>query len=370
MRLLAFLYLVTIAFTCSSQGFRKVKSKIKHSGAVNIVSNSSEFFATAGKDGNLFIWDYSGKVVGNPQLMDVTINSIEFISNSNLLLVGLTETKQELTKRFVIKCFDNKGNEQFELIDSTLTQELTDNYYQENTKSVQSAIKSINQNFTELKTNELQSPEIDKGLSHFDLVQDIEVSPSGELIASIDKFNILKIWDKSGSFIKSMNIDNGKKNTEIYFLDEERLLISPNIILNIDSSNLEFIQGFEKYSGIPFSNSLYFYFDYNDNSRPEQIYNQNTSNIQKLDDTEFYTFNTSRSDNTLALLGFDRLIRVIKEDGSIISKFGKDRKLHTTFRGDKLTEFSNISCLGISPNGTFVVSGNEDGKVVIWKNGE
>jgi WD40 repeat protein len=164
-----------------------------------------------------------------------------------------------------------------------------------------------------------------------------------------------------------MEIRNGKKDTELYYLDQELLFISPSITLNTVSTSFESLERFEQYTGTPFSNFIYFYFDYNEMSRQELLYNQNTAETIEMDRDKYYTYKTGTNGDFLVLLGQDRLVRVIDQAGTLISEFGKDRKINSTFRGEELTKYSLINCFDISPNSNFIVTGDERGKITIWE---
>ena len=363
--LLIFLLSICKSF---SQDFKKYKSKLKHSNKIIGIATNDEFFATSSYDKSLIVWNYEGKIVYKYKLEDGEINSLEFTQNSNNLLVGLTIKNSSVIKRHIIKCLDISGTLKFELVDTTLTQEQIDNYYKENTTSVQTAISSVRDKFPELAIKkEIGTPQTKNRLSHFELVQDIEVSPNNTSIASIDKFNILKIWDSNGKFIKKTNIVNIKKDTEIYYLSDSTLFITPNIILDIETFNFKTISEFEKYASIPFGEMIYFHFDYNNDSRKEKLYNINNSEIKEFDSKEYYTFFASKSNDKLALLGFNGLIKVINKKGELLSTFGKNTNEWTTFRGEKFKRYSKICKIGFSPNGKHIISGDENGKVSIWK---
>jgi len=349
------------------QEFKKVVSKNKHSDEIIAIATNDEFFATCSYDKSLIVWDYHGKVVFKYKLADGKINSMSFMKNSNSLLVGLTIKDNSEIKSHIIKCLDISGSLKFELVDTSLTQEQVDTYYEQNTTSVQNAISYVSDKFPELNIKkEIGTPQTKYKLSHFDLVQDIEVSPNNTSIASVDKFNILKIWDTSGKIINSYQIINNKKDTELYYLSDSTLFITPNLILDLETLNIKSISGFEKYSSIPFGDMIYFYFDYNNESRPEKLYNIKTSRLKEFDNKKYYTLFASKSNDKLALLGVNGLVSVINKDGELLSTFGKDRNELTTFRGEKFKLFSKICKIGFSPNGQYIISGDEAGKVIIW----
>ena len=357
------LLISALTFNSFAQGFQKLKSKVKHTTGAKTVSCSDDYFVTAGNSGDLYIWDYEGKILEKILLDNAKINSIEVIPDSKKWLVGITSFNPQ---RYIIKCFNTRGEELFELIDTTIDQIGIDQEYSDNNQSTKAAIKAVDKNFPGLRQKELESPKAINGLSHIELIQDIKVSPDGRSIVSIDKYNILKIWNSSGEIINSMKIQNGKKDTELYFLNSESLFISPAITLNINSVEFKNLEGFERYSGIPFSNFIYFYFDYNDFSRPEKMYNLTTTETIDLNKEKYYSYSAVTNGSYLVLLGQDRLIRVFDESGELNSEFGKDRKVKTTFRGEELTEYSSIKCFDIAPNSNFVVTGNEIGKITIW----
>jgi len=92
-----------------------------------------------------------------------------------------------------------------------------------------------------------------------------------------------------------------------------------------------------------------------------------TSNSKEFDLKKYYTITGTPSHEKLALLGVDGLIRVINEQGDLLSTFGKDRNEIMTFRGERIQVFSKINSIGFSPNGQYIITGDEDGKVIIWK---
>ena len=281
------LLILALTFNSFGQGFQKLKSKVKHTTGAKIVSCSDDYFVTAGNSGDIYIWNYEGKILKKVVLDDAKINSIEVIPNSKKWLVGITTLNPQ---RYIIKCFNTNAEELFELIDTTIDQIGIDQDYSDNNQSTKSAIKEVANNFPDLRLKELELPKVINGLSHIELIQDIEVSPDGRSIVSIDKYNILKIWNSSGELTNSMKIENGKKDTELYFFNSESLFISPAITLSINSGKFENLDGFEKYSGIPFSNFIYFY--YNDFSRPEKMYNLTTTETIDLNKEKFYTYSS------------------------------------------------------------------------------
>jgi WD40 repeat protein len=367
-KLLTILILILTCFNSFGQDYKKVKSRYKHSEKIIAIATNNDFFATCSYDKSVIVWDYEGKVICKYKLTDGKINSMSFLQDSDSLLIGVTEKDETEKKRYIIKCIDFSGKMKYEIIDTTLTQELVNNYYNNNTTGVQSVIRNVSSTFPDLNIQrDLDVPRVIDGLSHFEIVQDIDVSPNKQSISSIDKFNILKIWDSNGKLNKSLQITNNKKDTEIYYLSDSIIFVTPNIILNTKSLDVGIIDGFEYYTSIPFAQMIYFYFDYNNESKPEKLYNFATTEIIEFDIKDFYTLYASQSLDKLALLGVDGLIRVINNKGELLAKFGKDRNELITFRGEKIQLFSNIYRIGFSPNGRFIISGDKDGKISIWK---
>lgn len=213
----------------------------------------------------------------------------------------------------------------------------------------------------------MEAPQVSNGISHIELIQSIAVSPDNSTIASIDKFNILKTWNQHHKIQNAFKIINNKKDTHIYFRSDSTLFIEPNIILNIRDTSAQIINGFERYSSVPFNSAIYFHFNFNNDSRPEKLYDLATSTSKTFDSKSHYTIETAYARDKLALLGVDGLIRVMNPDGTIISTFGKDRNEKMTFRGEEMQLFSKICCIGFSPTGQYIISGDEYGKVVIWR---
>jgi hypothetical protein len=92
-----------------------------------------------------------------------------------------------------------------------------------------------------------------------------------------------------------------------------------------------------------------------------------TSVSKEFDLKDYYTLSGRQSSDKLALLGVDGLIRVINEEGELLSTFGKDRSELIIFRGEKIQLFSKINTIGLSPAGQYIISGDEDGRVIIWR---
>jgi WD40 repeat protein len=365
------LVLLILLLTCSynyGQDFKKQQSKTKHTDKIISIATSDSLFATSSYDKSVNVWDYKGKIIYNYRLADGKINSLHFIPNSNSLLIGITEMNGGKIQRHVIRCLNNLGKIEYELIDNRLTQEYVNVSFEKNVAGVRNAISSVATTFPELNIKkDLEVPQINRGISHIELIQSITVSPDAKTIASIDKFNILKTWDQNHNIQKSFKILNNKKDTDIYFRSDSTIFIEPNIILNIRDTSTQIFSGFDRYSSVPFSSAIYFHFNYNNDSRPEKLYNLETANSKTYDSKNYYTITGTCSFNRLALLGVDGLIRVMNKEGELISTFGKDRNEVMTFRGEKIQLFSKICSIGFSPSGQYVVSGDENGRVTIWK---
>lgn len=368
-KLLTLFLLSVICPYSYAQGYKKHQSKFKHKAEIISIATSNTQFATSSDDKSVIVWDYNGNQIYRYKLPAGKIHALAFIANSNFLLVGLTETSKDKAPRHVIKCFDNSGKLQYELIDTQLTQESVNYLFEENSTGVRNAIGVTEQTFPLLNIQkELQIPQVSTGLSHIELIQSIAVSPDNTTIASIDKFNILKIWDQNQNIQKTFKVTNAKKDTQIYFQTNTSIFIEPNIFLNLADTSVQTIGGFEKFAGVPLNNSIYFHFNYNNDSRSEQLYNRATEKSKAFDSKAYYTLTATKSNDKFALLGVDGLIKVINEEGELLSTFGQDRSELITFRGEKIKLLSNIKTIGLSPNGEYLVSGEENGKITIWKN--
>ncbi len=359
-------------FTCSyihGQDFKKHQLKTRHTEKIISVATTDSLFATSSYDRSVIVWDYNGKFIYSYKLAEGKINSLSFIPNSNSLLVGVTEMNNNEIYRHVIKCLNSLGKIEYELIDRRLTQDYANISFDKNVTGARNAIGSVKSTFPKLNIKkDLEVPQVSREISHIELVQSISVTPDKKTIASIDKFNILKTWNQNHEIQSSFKILNNKKDTKIYFSTDSTIFIEPNLVLNIRDSSTHIIKGFERYSSIPFRSAIYFHFNHNNDSRQEKLYNSATTHSKELSLNGFYTLTGTPTNNKLALLGVDGLIRVINEKGDLLSTFGKDRNEVMTFRGEKIRLFSKISSIGFSPNGQFIITGDDNGKVIIWKN--
>lgn len=365
---LTLLFLSSICLCTYGQNYLKHQSKLKHSEEITSIAASDTQFATCSADKSVIVWDYNGKVIYRYKLQDGKIHALAFIADSNFLLVGLKEITKDKTPRYVIKCLDNTGKLNYELIDTLLTQESVNYLFEQNSTGVRNAISVADRTFPVLNVKkDLEIPQVNKGLSHIEIIQSIAVSPDNNTIASIDKFNILKIWDRSQKIQKSFKVTNAKKDTRIFFQSNSSIFIEPNIFLNVADTSVQVVKGFEKFSSIPLNNSIYFHFNYFKESRPEHLFNRETGKSKVFDRETYYTIKTTRSKDKIALLGVNGLIKVINEDGELQSTFGQDRSELITLRGEKINLLSTIKTIELSPNGQYLISGDESGKVIIWK---
>jgi len=163
-------------------------------------------------DKSVIVWDYNGKIIYSYKLTDGKINSLSFIPNSNSLLIGITEMNDGKIQRHVIKCFNNLGKIEYELIDKRITQGYVNVSFEKNVEGVRNTIGSVEATFPELNIKkDLEVPQINKRISHIELIQSITVSPDNKTIASIDNFNILKTWNQNQEIQSSFKILNNKK---------------------------------------------------------------------------------------------------------------------------------------------------------------
>jgi len=144
-------------------------------------------------------------------------------------------------------------------------------------------------------------------------------------------------------------------------------LVTPNIILNIENNNSHKIVGFEEYMATPLANKIYFSFDYNKQSKSEKIFDRQE---MKLKDIELGSNNSlcvTTSNDKFGLLGVDGLIRILNTNGDILSVFGKDKDEERQFWDNTIHVSSEINRIKFSPNGEYLISGDKNGKVIIWR---
>lgn len=354
--------------TCG-QEFKAIKTIHKHSDKITEIATCDNYFATGSYDRTVSVWNYSGKRMFKYTVSDGRINALCFLPDANSLLVAISEFNNDGYKRYIIKQFDMSGKLTKEFIDATMNQEQVNLIYLHNNIGVINAVSVASKKYPELNINSnLGIPQVKDKLSHQETIQDIKVSPNQQIIASIDNYNYLKIWSVSGKFIKSFQIENNKKDTYIYFLSDTTLLVTPNIILNIENNNSHKIVGFEDYMATPLNDKIYFSFDYNEPSESEKLYENKGLELKDIGLNENYSLCMTTSNDTFGLLGVDGLIRLLNTNGELLSTFGKDRSEEMTFRGKTIHKSSEINKIKFSPNGEYLISGDKNGKVIIWRN--
>jgi len=369
-RLMLLLSLILMTKLTFAQEYKSIKTINKHSDKITVIATSKDYFATGGYDRSLIVWDYNGKQKLKYRVSEKgSIDAISFLSDSNSLLVAITEDKGDDYSRYVIKHFDLTGKVIKEFIDPTMSQDKVNLLYIEHNTGTINAELNVSKTFPSLNiVPSLIIPRVKDKLSHQATIQDIKVSPNQQLMASIDKYNLLKVWRMSGKLIKSFQIEKDKNNTYIFFLSDTTLYITPNIILNIENNSSHKIVGFEDYMATPLDDKVYFSFDYNDQSESEKLYDNKGLELKDIDLNENYSLCVTASNGKFGLLGVDGLIRVLNTNGELLSTFGKDRNEEKTLRGKTRHLSSEIHKIKFSPNGEYLISGDENGKVIIWRN--
>ncbi len=369
-RIIAVLFFVTISYLTYGQNYTAIKTINRQINEINAIATCDKYFATASYDKTLFVWDYNGKKMFKYSVYIGKINTLCFIPDSELLLAAIKEIDSRGIERHIIKCFDISGKIRKEFIDTTLTQTAVDQYYQENTAGSRNAIIEVSNLFPQLDIKkDIKIPRVKFGLSHIEYIQSISVSPNQKLIATLDHFKILKIWDINGKIIKSFQIKNNKKDNKVYFTSDSTLFITPNITLNLKSNDFLTLENFGDYTSIPLKNkTLYCRYDFNQSNKNDKLYDLQTNSFKDTELGNVYTLDVSTSGDKLAILGVDGLIRIRNINGELISTFGKDRTEVITFQKKQITVNSKITTISLSQNGDYLISGDIDGKVTIWKN--
>lgn len=367
-RLISILCFVMIYSLTYGQEYKAIKTIQRQTKEIITIATCDKYFATASNDKSLFVWDYFGKKIFKYSISDGEIDALCFMSDSNLLLVAVKEIDSKGFVRPILKCFDISGKLLREFIDTTLNQVQVDLYYQENTTGAQNAIVNASNSFPQLNIKtKINIPQVKSGLSHFEFIQNISISPNQMLIATIDYFKILKIWDKSGKLVKTIQIKNNKKDDFVYFTSDSTLYVTPDLILNMKTDSFISLGNYESYMGVPLNNTIYYYFDYNEPSESEKLLDIQTNTTKDFDLKNMYSLRASTSNDKFALLGVDGLIRIRNINGDLLSTFGKDRTEVITFRGKQIVLNSKIKTISFSQNGDYLISGDEEGKVIIWK---
>jgi len=368
-RLILLLGLVLTSNLTNGQEFRVVKTIHKHSDKITEIATCDNYFATGSYDRSVSVWDYSGKRMFKYTVSEGSINALCFLPNANSLLMAISEFNNDVYKRYIIKQFDMSGKLMKEFVDATMNQEQVNLIFLENNTGAINAEINAGKIYSKLNVkSNLNIPQVKDKLSHQETIQDIKVSPNQQIIASIDKYNYIKIWRVSGKFIKSFHVENNKKDTYVYFLSDTILLVTPNIILNIEKNNSHKIVGFEDYMSTPLDDKVYFSFDYNDQSQSEKLFNNKGFELKDISLNNNYSLCVTTSNDKFGLLGVDGLIRLLNTNGELLSTFGKDRSEEKTFRGKTIHLSSEINKIKFSPNGDYLISGDKNGKVIIWRN--
>ena len=369
-RLILLLSLIIISKLTYGQEYKSIKTINKHSDKITVIATNNNYFATGSYDRSVIVWDYKGKQKFKYRVSEKgSINALSFLSDSNSLFVAITENKANNCSRYVIKHFDLTGKLINDFFDPTLTQDRVNQILLEHNTGTIKAEISVSKAFPALNiVPSLIIPQVKDKLSHLATIQDIKISPNQQLMASIDKYNFLKIWRISGKLIKSFQIENDKNNTCIYFLSDTTLYVTPNIILNILNNNSHKVVGFEDYMATPLANQIYFSFDYNTQSESEKLYDIKERELKDIGLNENYSLCVTTSNDKFGLLGVDGLIRLLNTNGELLSTFGKDRNEEKTFRGKTIHLSSEINKIKFSPNGEYLISGDKNGKVIIWRN--
>jgi len=369
-RLILLLSLIFLNKLTYGQEYKAIKTIHKHSAKITLIATSQNYFATGSDDRSVIVWDYNGKQQFKVRVSEKgSIDAISFLSDSKSLMVALTERKANDCNRYIIKQFDLTGKLIKEFIDTSMSQEkVNKTYLEHNTGTIEAEIH-VSKAFPGLKIEpDFDIPQVKDKLSHQERIQNIQVSPNQQFMASIDKYNLLKIWRISGKLIKHYEIINNKKDTRIYFLSDTTLFITPNIILNILNNTSHKIIGFEDYMATPLNDKIYFSFDYNVQREAEKLYDTTGQELKDIVLNDSYSLCVTTSNDKFALLGVDGLIRILNGNGELLSTFGKDGDKVITFRGKTIHLLSEIKNIRFSPNGEYLISGDSNGKVIIRRN--
>lgn len=367
-RIISVFILLVISFFAFGQGYKAVKTINRQTKKITAIATSNSYFATASADNSLIVWDYNGKKAFRYDVSEGSLGPLCFIPDSNLLLVAVKEFDSRGFERPIIKCFNMTGKLKREFIDTTLIQTEIDAYYQKNTIGVQKAKLNLIDAFPAANKNmEAKIPKVKSGLSHIENIQSIVLSPNQKFVASIDHFKILKVWDIGGKIVKSFQVRNDKLRTPIYFTSDSTLLVSPDNILNFKSEELSKVGNFDNYKAAFLNDRIYYHYDYNEPSEAEKLVDLNTNSVKDMAFEKMFSISVSTSKDKFALLGIDGLIRIRNLDGDLLSFFGKDRSEFTTFRGKQIVLNSKINTISFAENSIYLISGDKEGRVVIWK---
>ena len=364
------LSILFIGFSLNAQDFKSIKTIQRQTKEVITISANNEYFATGSYDRNVFVYDYSGKKIFKYKNLDAVIGEVVLHPDSSYLFLSITETKDGVYERPVIKCFDLiTGKQVREFIDTTISQEQIDAFYKKNTTGVINAMSHVENMFPEMQTkSEINYPRVEDELSHIERIQSLSISDDFKHFVSMDKYNILKVWDTEGNILNSFQVTNNKVNTDLYFINDSILLITPNILLNITDYSSNVLSDYQDYKrSIPVGNKIYYFSNLDIKYSKLVDYSTNKPNPINVKDSKCYR--ASYAVDKFAFLGIDGLVRICDLNGEISQKLGKDRteRVGTRDGGSRLI-FSEIEEIKLSPNGKYLITGDKFGKVIIWKN--
>jgi WD40 repeat protein len=162
-------------------------------------------------------------------------------------------------------------------------------------------------------------------------------------------------------------VTNNKVNTDLYFLNDSILLVTPNILLNINGYSSKVLTGYQDYKlSIPVENKI-FYFS-NLDIESSKLVDYSSDSIRVIDVNDSKCYRASYSVDKFAFLGIDGLVRICDFNGQIKQKLGKDRTEVVGTRDGSGVIFSEIEEIKLSPNGEYLITGDKFGKVILWKN--
>jgi len=352
----------------NAQDFKPIKSIQNQTKEIITISTSNNFFATGSYDRNVFVYDYNGKKIFKYKNLDAVIGEVVLHPDSSYLFLSITETKGGMFERPVIKCFDlTTGQQVREFIDTTITQEQVNTFYEKNTTGVKNAMAHVNSTFPNMQTKTvINVPRVEDGLSHIERIQSLSISNDFVHFASMDKYNILKIWDTKGSILNALEVKNSKVNTDLFFVNDSILLVTPNILLNIKDYSFNTLTGYQDFKlSIPVADKI-FYFS-NLDIESSKLVDYSNDSIRAIDIRDSKCYRASYCVDKFSFLGIDGLIRICDFNGEIKQKLGKDRtEVVETINGSRVI-YSEIEEIELSPNGKYLITGDKYGKVIIWK---
>lgn len=369
MKYLISLMICFTGFGLNAQNFNPVKTIQKQSKEIITIATNNKYFATGSYDRSVFVYDYTGKKIFKYQNPKAIIGKVMLHPDKEFLFLSVTETKDGIYERPVIKYFDlTTGQLVRELIDTTITQQQINAYYDKNTTGVKNALEHVRNMYPQLQTkSEINYPRVEDRLSHIERIQSLSVSNDFKYFVSMDKYNILKIWSTDGKIINSFRINNNKVNTDLYFMSDTVLLITPNILLNIKSYSTRVLPVYQNYMrSIPVKDKI-FYFSNLDVATSELV-DYSTGKPNQIDVLDSKSYRASYAIDKFAFLGIDGLVRICDLNGEIKQKIGNDRTKTIGIKdGGTRVIFSEIKEIKLSPDGNYLITGDKFGKVIIWK---